>query len=147
MATKLAARIQEKVSTISLVGPNRPAIVSAPPSGSTSFAVTGTGSGVSSFVLKKSGFAMGGWFCPGVIVKCTVATSDSDEPSLASQGAGYAFAHWGGNFWVFLQKMNETYTTVYEVDGQTGQIKSMTPAQGRTIVGAGVSTCAPTVIL
>lgn len=70
-----------------------------------------------------------------------------DEPTLASEGAGYAFAHWGGNFWVFLQKMNETSTTVYEVDGQTGQIKSTTPATGRTIVGAGVSTCAPTVIL
>lgn len=70
-----------------------------------------------------------------------------DEPTLASDGAGYAFAHWGGSFWVFLQKMTETHTTVYEVDGQTGQIKSTTPAAGRTIVGAGVSTCAPTVIL
>jgi len=29
----------------------------------------------------------------------------------------------------------------------TGAIKTTTPTSGRTIVGAGVSTCAPTVIL
>jgi hypothetical protein len=29
----------------------------------------------------------------------------------------------------------------------TGTIKSTTPTTGRTIVGAGVSTCAPVVIL
>ena len=69
------------------------------------------------------------------------------EPSLAGAMAGYAFAHWGGNYWVFLQRTGETSSTVYEVDGATGAIKSTTPAPGRTIVGAGVSTCAPTVIL
>ena len=25
-----------------------------------------------------------------------------DEPTLAGTGAGYAFAHWGGDYWVFL---------------------------------------------
>ncbi len=69
------------------------------------------------------------------------------EPSLAGTMAGYAFAHWGGNYWVFLQRTGETSSTVYEVDGMTGTIKSTTPAPGRTIVGAGVSTCAPIVIL
>ncbi len=69
------------------------------------------------------------------------------EPALAGSMAGYAFAHWGGDFWVFLQKATETSTSVYQVDGMTGVIESTTPAPGRTIVGAGVSTCAPTVIL
>jgi hypothetical protein len=69
------------------------------------------------------------------------------EPSLAGAMAGYAFAHWGGNYWVFLQRTGETSSTVYEVDGTNGNIKSTTPAPGRSIVGAGVSTCAPTVIL
>ena len=59
----------------------------------------------------------------------------------------YAFAHWGGHFWVFLQKNAETNTTVYQIDGMTGVISTTTPATGRTIVGAGVSTCAPVVIL
>jgi len=80
--------------------------------------------------------------------KSTATVSQTfTEPTLAGAMAGYAFAHWGGNYWVFLQRTGETSSTVYEVDGQSGAIKSTTPAPGRTIVGAGVSTCAPTVIL
>ncbi|MDB4958912.1 MAG: hypothetical protein JWO36_6481, partial [Myxococcales bacterium] len=58
-----------------------------------------------------------------------------------------AFAFWGGVYWIFLMKDFELSTTVYQVDGTNGTIKSTTPASGRTIVGAGVSTCAPVVIL
>lgn len=80
--------------------------------------------------------------------KATATVSKSyDEPTLAGDMAGYAFAHWGGDFWVFLQKSGEFQSTVYQVDGATGTIESTTAAPGRTIVGAGVSTCAPTVIL
>lgn len=68
-------------------------------------------------------------------------------PQLAGNQSAYAFAHWGGDYWVFLQKPTDANTTVYQVDGTTGAIESMTPAPGRTIVGAGVSTCAPTVVL
>ena len=59
----------------------------------------------------------------------------------------WAFAFWGGDFWIFLTKGSETATTVYQIDGMTGTIKGTTAAPGRTIVGAGVSTCAPVVIL
>jgi hypothetical protein len=69
-----------------------------------------------------------------------------DEPSLAGTMTGYAFAHWGGDYWVFLIKNSEASTTVYQVDGTTGTITSTTPTSGRVIVGAGVSTCAPVVI-
>lgn len=69
-----------------------------------------------------------------------------DEPSLAGTMTGYAFAHWGGDYWVFLIKNSEASTTVYQVDGATGAITSTTPTTGRVIVGAGVSTCAPVVI-
>ncbi len=79
-------------------------------------------------------------------VSATVAKMYA-EPALAGSMAGYAFAHWGGDFWVFLQKSTESSTSIYQVDGMTGVIKSTTPAPGRTIVGAGVSTCAPLVIL
>lgn len=68
-------------------------------------------------------------------------------PTLAGTMSGYAFAHWGGDFWVFLIKGGELSTTVYQVDGATGTIEGTTPTTGRTIVGAGVSTCAPVVIL
>ena len=47
----------------------------------------------------------------------------------------------------FLIKNAEPSTTVYQIDGMTGTIKGTTPTSGRTIVGAGVSTCAPVVIL
>jgi hypothetical protein len=69
-----------------------------------------------------------------------------DEPSLAGTMTGYAFAHWGGDYWVFLIKNTEASTTVYQVNGMTGAITSTTPTTGRVIVGAGVSTCAPVVI-
>lgn len=67
--------------------------------------------------------------------------------------AAWAFAFWGGDFWVFLAKQPPglfdppEFTTVYQFDAATGTLKGMTPTTNRTIVGAGVSTCAPTVIL
>jgi hypothetical protein len=67
--------------------------------------------------------------------------------ALAGEPAAWAFAFWGGDFWVFLMKDLESNTTVYQIDGTTGQVKGQTSANGRTIVGAGVSTCAPTIIL
>jgi hypothetical protein len=70
-----------------------------------------------------------------------------NEPTLAGQPLAWAFAFWGGDFWVFLMKDFETNTKVYQVSGTDGSIKSTTNAPGRTIVGAGVSTCAPIVIL
>jgi hypothetical protein len=72
-------------------------------------------------------------------------------PSLADGGgigdAAFAFAFWGGDFWIFLRKLSDSSTKVYQVDGTTGAIKGTTPPTGREIVGAGVSTCAPIVIL
>jgi hypothetical protein len=68
-------------------------------------------------------------------------------PSLAGTPAAWAFAFWGGDFWVFLMRDTDLSTTVYQIDAATGQVKGMTPTGTRTIVGAGVSTCAPTVIL
>ena len=41
--------------------------------------------------------------------------------------------------------MTDSNTSVYEVS-PTGTLMTTTPAPGRKIVGAGVSTCAPVVI-
>jgi hypothetical protein len=68
-------------------------------------------------------------------------------PTLAGTPSAWAFAFWGGDFWIFLMKDFDLSTTVYQIDGNTGAIKGSTPAAGKTIVGAGVSTCAPTIIL
>jgi hypothetical protein len=68
-------------------------------------------------------------------------------PSLAGTPVAWAFAFWGGDFWIFLERDTDGATTVYQIDGATGSIKGMTPTNTRHIVGAGVSTCAPVVIL
>jgi len=48
----------------------------------------------------------------------------------------FAFAHWGGNFWVFLG------TNVMRVSGADGSMETVLTNQ-QPWVGAGVSTCAP----
>lgn len=64
-------------------------------------------------------------------------------PTLKGMPTAWAFAFYGGDFFVFLQKDKEKNTTVYHVVGATGAVTSWA-LPGRTIVGAGVSTCAPT---
>jgi hypothetical protein len=74
------------------------------------------------------------------------AISSSPLPaSMSGQPAAWAFAFYGGDYYVFLKKMTDSSTIVYEVSS-TGALVGMTSAPGRTIVGAGVSTCAPVVI-
>jgi hypothetical protein len=98
-----------------------------------------------------------GWFPSDETGSTTPRVEQLDKTSGAPlktyslsqlQGApsAWAFAFWGGDFWIFLAKDLDFATTVYQVDGMTGQIKGMTPTGSRLIVGAGVSTCAPVVI-
>lgn len=74
-------------------------------------------------------------------------------PTLKGPPAAWAFAFWGGDYWVFLARQSTAFpppptnTVVFQIDGTNGMVKGMTDAPGRTIVGAGVSTCAPVVIL
>jgi hypothetical protein len=69
---------------------------------------------------------------------------------LKGEPAAWAFAFYGGDYWIFLAKQDglggALPTTVYQVS-PTGALKGMTPTTNRRIVGAGVSTCAPVVIL
>lgn len=66
--------------------------------------------------------------------------------SLMGTPTAWAFAFWGGDFWIFLQRQGETSTTVYRMNGTTGAVTTPIPNSGRRIVGAGVSTCAPIMI-
>lgn len=65
--------------------------------------------------------------------------------ALKGAPTAWAFAFYGGDYWVFLAKDSDTTTKVYQVDGSTGSVKSTTPTS-HTIVGAGVSTCAPIIL-
>jgi hypothetical protein len=63
--------------------------------------------------------------------------------SLAGTPVAWGFASWGGDGWVFLKKDAESDSTVYRVDGTSGAVTTALAGTGRTIVAAGVSTCAP----
>jgi len=67
-------------------------------------------------------------------------------PSLAGQPSAWAFAFWGGDFYIFLAKGLSTTTTVYKMKSSDGTVATAIANTGRTIVGAGVSTCAPIAI-
>ena len=68
---------------------------------------------------------------PSVVDKAsgTVVKSTS-EPSLAGPMPATPSAHWGGDYWVFLIRKGRGVTTVYQVDGTNGTIKSTTPTTG-----------------
>jgi hypothetical protein len=56
-------------------------------------------------------------------------------------GSGWAFAHWGGDFWLFTAPNGASQVTKYSFDNDTSQ--TVKQGLGFVIVGAGVSTCAP----
>jgi hypothetical protein len=61
-----------------------------------------------------------------------------------SPSDAFAFAYWGGSFWIFTSDVNTqtnaSTVTQYDLDTQTESTATTVPA---VIVGAGVSTCAP----
>ena len=69
-------------------------------------------------------------------------------PAAALQGnpQAWAFAFWGGDFWIFLKHYNEPSTKVHRMHSKDGTLDTPLPDTGRRIVGAGVSTCAPVTI-
>jgi hypothetical protein len=91
------------------------------------------------------------------VAKLDKATGTLGTPFTltALKGApnAWAFAFWGGDYWVFLARSSGGIvpvpgkTVVFQIDGTNGSLKGMTDTMTRTIVGAGVSTCAPVVIL
>ena len=56
----------------------------------------------------------------------------------------FGFANWGGEFYLFVREYGMGQTTdVYRVDPASG-MSMVVPDSGMDVVGAGVSTCAPT---
>ncbi len=59
---------------------------------------------------------------------------------------GFAFAYWGGAFWVFTTSQFQTFSTVTRWTpgrGSMGPTEENVTTYPDSIVGAGVSTCAP----
>jgi len=58
-----------------------------------------------------------------------------------NEGNNFAFAQWGGNFWLFVGQGGAT--SIYKYD-PVAQMTTQVSLTGIEIVGAGVSTCVPT---
>jgi hypothetical protein len=65
---------------------------------------------------------------------------------LSNSPSAWAFAYWGAAFYVFYESALDASTNVYKVDADSGDVELYIPESGKRIVGAGVSTCAPTTI-
>lgn len=72
-----------------------------------------------------------------------LAEASFELPTLAGSPRAWAFAFWGGDFFVFLERSTDASTRVWRVNGTTGALTQAIADTGRAIVGAGVSTCAP----
>jgi hypothetical protein len=69
--------------------------------------------------------------------------AESPLPDIA-EGVGWAFAFWGGRFYIFTTASGGTMTTLaQEWDPATQRITTVATLPGDWILAAGVSTCAP----
>jgi hypothetical protein len=68
-------------------------------------------------------------------------TKSTYRTSAIDPYGGFAFAHWGGDFWVFT---GHTTSKVTRYRPTTDESVVVVPDTGMLIVGAGSSTCAPT---
>jgi hypothetical protein len=74
------------------------------------------------------------------IDKTTAQVTNSSSLPTVTQGDGWAFAFWGGDFYTFTAPAGSTVVNRYDPnDGTVVQVAETDDE----IVGAGVSTCAP----
>ncbi|HUU00347.1 MAG TPA: hypothetical protein VM425_02800 [Myxococcota bacterium] len=65
-------------------------------------------------------------------------------PGLSGDIRAWAFAHWGGKFYIFVTTYSGSYDSkVLRLDPDSGQTETLLDNLPYIIVGAGVSTCAP----
>jgi hypothetical protein len=65
----------------------------------------------------------------------------------AGNTEAWAFAFWGGDFYIFHKLMLDASTNVFKLEMEDGTTTEVVPDSGYRIVGAGVSTCAPTELI
>ncbi len=69
--------------------------------------------------------------------------SETKIPLMASTGSALAFAAWGGDFFTFTTGATPGTTEIHRYHPEDGSITNA-GSLSETVVGAGVSTCAPT---
>lgn len=115
-----------------LIGPMGPQVPRAE--------LTGTGDGrLFGYWPTGQGQAGGGL---GQINKGTGALLAQNALSVGRRDDAFAFAFWGGDFWIFTASSSgqPSDVTRYNLATQTATLETQAAS---TIVGAGVSTCAP----
>lgn len=70
-------------------------------------------------------------------------TKNAKKLKKVRTGRAWAFSFWGGDFWFFWAPRGKT-SNVSRLSGETGEVEEVLSDVGFIIVGAGVSTCAPT---
>jgi hypothetical protein len=73
--------------------------------------------------------------------KTTGATEITHRTTAVNERAAFAFAQWGGDFWVFTGDKHSIVTQYSPTEDKSAVVVQNT---GMLIVGAGSSTCAPT---
>ncbi len=84
--------------------------------------------------------------------KTTGATIREFDVSAIDTGffpvpSAWAFAFWGGRYYIFYMGAFDTSTGIYRLTPDTGAVEPVMIDIGFRIVGAGVSTCAPTILI
>jgi len=74
----------------------------------------------------------------------TMREIDASALDTGARPTAWAFAYWGGRFYVFLQTEADDSTNIWRVTESTGAVELVRREVGYRVVGAGVSTCAPT---
>lgn len=86
---------------------------------------------------------------PAQVVQLDKATGQPLKNWALPAGAfagvnAWAFAQWGGKFWLFFKGMGDATSAVWSLDPATGAAAKVLANTGYVITGAGVSSCAPT---
>jgi hypothetical protein len=79
----------------------------------------------------------------GATLRTIHVTENLPEGWRNDTPGAWAFAFWGGRFYVFLSQSAE-HSQIFRVRVETGEVERVTADAGYVITGAGVSTCAPT---
>ncbi|MBI5486415.1 MAG: hypothetical protein HY905_03695 [Deltaproteobacteria bacterium] len=81
------------------------------------------------------------------IDKASGNVSDTyDLPIDTTSTEAWAFAFWGGDFWIFLKTLADSSTNIWKLETDDRSVTNVYPDIGQRIVGAGVSTCAPIIL-
>jgi hypothetical protein len=77
----------------------------------------------------------------------SVSNTYNLAPLDTGQTEAWAFAFWGGDFYIFHKTMADASTNIWKLETDDGTVSIVVPNTGYRIVGAGVSTCAPVIII